>query len=153
MAVECRSSAYLAGLMARTQFFGDTPPTGDVFVALSSTVFSDLDLDKEFVSDLTWTEYDGTYTRQQVTLTDVTIGTRWRLRGANSDFGNPGTPSAPAVAVLLYQGGSASPGTDGAARVLGWMQGPTIVFLPFTGDGATNLTIPWPNATVLYGPN
>lgn len=140
--------------MARCQFLGEPPITGDVFVAISSTEIDDTDIGTEFLSDLTWTEYDGAYTRQQLDITDVVMGDNWKLRASATDFGMPDTPTAPGVALVLYQGTSADPIDDATAHVLGWLQGPDIPFLPFTGDGATPFPVSWPGGgTVIEGPN
>lgn len=140
--------------MARCQFLGEAPLTGDVYAAISSRVIADTELATELLSDLDWDEYDGTYTRQQVVIIDVTPGEAWRLRAESVDFGTPGTPSAPGVAVVLYQGTSDLPANDATAHVLGWIQGDDIPFLPFTGDGAIPFVINWPGGgTVLQGPN
>lgn len=140
--------------LQKTLYFGDTAPSGDVWAALSMTEFEDLEIGATFVGDLTWTEYDGAgYARQQLVLSDVAYGMQWRLRAANTDFGEPDAGTNPAVAALLMMG-TGDPGDDGAVnRPIGWMQGETMVVFPFTGDGAANLTIPWPNSTVQFGPN
>lgn len=155
MPATSRYSAAVSGRMARCQFLGEAPVTGDVFLALSSTEIDDADLATEFVAGLTWTEYGGDYTRPQLDITDVLMGAVWKLRANPTDFGLPDAPTTgAAIAVVIYQGATADPAGDATARVVGWLQGPDIPFLPFTGDGATPLVVNWPSGgTVLTGPN
>jgi len=154
MAATSRYSGAAGGRMARCQYLGEPPLTGDLFIAISMTEIDDADLGTEFLGDLTWTEYDGTYTRQQIDIVDILLGGRWKLRAAPTDFGTPGTPTAPGVAFVVYQGTTADPSGDATAHVIGWLQGPEVPYLPFTGDGATPLVITWPSGgTVLEGPN
>lgn len=143
--------------MARCQYLGEAPVTGNVYAALSMTEIDDADLATEFMAGMTsFTEYDGAgYARQLLVIADVTPGAAWRLRsGAPTDFGTPSAGTTPAVALVLYQGTSALPAGDATARVMGWLQGPEIGFLPFQGDGATLLSINWPaGGTIITGPN
>lgn len=153
-----RFATHLAYLTARALILGDALPTGSgLYVALSRTVIADSDQHVLHVNNMTtFTEYNGTYARQLLTsvvISEDTVTHKWKLRAANPDFGTPGTPSAPAVALLLYLGTSANAANDNVAYPVAWWQGTAVPALPFTGDGATSLVIPFPSSGILFGPN